>query len=122
MNPEASTPAGFSLVSGGPWNRFQEKLRLMGPETLNPGRRAALSIALTWVPLLALSAAQGLAVGDAVEVPFLRDFAAYTRFLIAIPLLILAEGLIGARSRPWRPISSARGSSARRIGRSTSRR
>ncbi len=91
----ASPAAGFSLATGGPWNRLQEKLGLLGPESLNPGRRAALSILVTWLPLLALSAAEGLAVGDTVKVPFLHDFAAYTRFLIATPLLILAEGLIG---------------------------
>ena len=32
-----------------------------------------------------------------MRLPFLYDFAAYTRFLIAIPLLILAEGLIERR-------------------------
>jgi len=50
---------------------------------------------LTWGVLLILSAAQGLAIGNAVKVPFLHDFAAYARFLVAIPMLILAEGLIG---------------------------
>ena len=49
---------------------------------------------VTWVPLLVFSAAQGLAIGDHVRLPFLYDFAAYARFLVAIPLLILAEGLI----------------------------
>jgi hypothetical protein len=50
---------------------------------------------LTWVPLLVLSAVQGLAMGHRVELPFLYDFAAYTRFLVAVPLLILAEGIEG---------------------------
>ena len=58
-------------------------------------RRAILSILLTWVPLLVLSAVQGLAIGHKVELPFLYDFAAYTRFLVAVPLLILAEGIEG---------------------------
>jgi hypothetical protein len=49
---------------------------------------------LTWVPLLVLSAVQGLAIGQHVNIPFLYDFAAHARFLVAIPLLILAEGLI----------------------------
>ncbi len=40
---------------------------------------------------------QGQAIGHQVRIPFLYDFAAYTRFLIAIPLLILAEGLIERR-------------------------
>jgi hypothetical protein len=48
-------------------------------------------------PLLLFSALQGLAIGDDVRLPFLYDFAAYARFLVAIPLLILAEGLIERR-------------------------
>jgi hypothetical protein len=92
--PESAS-AGFSLEAGGPWYHLLEKLRLVGPGSWNPGRRAALSVLLTWLPLLGLSAAQGMAIGGAVKVPFLYDFAAYTRFLVAIPLLILAEGLIG---------------------------
>lgn len=87
-----STPAAFSLEAGGPWYRLQVALGLFRSSA---SRRAALSMLVTWFPLLALSAAQGMAVGDAVRVPFLKDFAAYTRFLVAIPLLILAEGLIG---------------------------
>jgi hypothetical protein len=47
--------------------------------------------------LFVLSASQGLAIGDKVRIPFLQDFAAYTRFLLALPLLILAEALIERR-------------------------
>ncbi len=92
MRPPA---AGFSLVAGGPAHWLQAKLGLVGPESLRIARRALLSIVLTWGVLLVLSAAQGLAIGNAVKVPFLHDFAAYARFLVAIPMLILAEGLIG---------------------------
>lgn len=44
-----------------------------------------------------LSAAYGLAFGPRVKLPFLQDFAAYTRYLFAVPLLILAEGLVERR-------------------------
>lgn len=49
---------------------------------------------LTLILLLMLSAAQGLTTGRSMRIPFLYDFAAYTRFLVVIPLLILAEWLI----------------------------
>jgi hypothetical protein len=52
---------------------------------------------VTWIPLLVLSAVEGTAIGHRVRLPFLYDFAAYTRFLVAIPLLILAEGLVERR-------------------------
>jgi len=94
---EPSPPSSFSIAEGGPWYRLQEAVGLLKPSSPNPARRAALSTLLTWFPLFALSAAQGLAVGHTVRVPFLYDFAAYARFLVAIPLLILAEGLIGVR-------------------------
>ena len=92
MTPSA---AGFSFVAGGPAHWLQAKLGLVGPESLHLARRALLSTVFTWVVLLVLSAAQGLAIGGGVKIPFLYDFAAYARFLVAIPMLIVAEGLIG---------------------------
>jgi hypothetical protein len=95
MNGHPPSPTGFSLVEGGPAHWLQERLGLVGPGSLRLVRRALLSTVVTWGVLLVLSAVQGLAVGNSVKVPFLHDFAAYARFLVAIPMLILAEGLIG---------------------------
>lgn len=62
-------------------------------------RRAAVVLAaITWVPLLVLSAAGGLMFGG-VAVPFAYDIAAHVRFLVAVPLLVLAELPIAARLR-----------------------
>ena len=120
MSAHPPSTAGFSLVAGGPAHWLQERLGLVGPGSLRLVRRALLSTVLTWGVLLVLSAVQGLAVGNAVKVPFLHDFAAYARFLVAIPLLILAEGLIERRNRrTWRLTSAVRGSSPSRIVRST---
>ena len=94
MNPEPSSSPDFSLVAGGPTHRIQEKLGLVRPGWIPVLNRAALSTLVTWFVLLGLSAAQGLAIGTGVRIPFLYDFAGYARFLIAIPLLILAEGPI----------------------------
>ena len=55
---------------------------------------------ITWLPLLILSALAGRAWGDAVRVPFLRDVAVHTRFLLALPLLILAELMVHQSMRP----------------------
>ena len=97
MNPARSSEGDFSLVAGGPAHWLQQRLGLIKPGAPNLARRAAFSVLLTWVPLLVLSAAQGLAIGDKVRIPFLHDFAVYTPFLVAIPLLILAEGPIERR-------------------------
>ena len=81
-------------MEGGPSYRLQRRLGLIKQESPYLARRAALSVLVTWFPLLILSAVEGLAIGHKVRIPFLLDFAAYARSLVAIPLLILAEGPI----------------------------
>jgi hypothetical protein len=54
--------------------------------------RALGAILIAWVPMAVLSAVEGLALGPTRRESFLLDVAAYSRFLIALPLLILAEG------------------------------
>ena len=51
-------------------------------------------MATTWLPLLLLSLKDGLAFGNHVRVPFLYDFSMYGRFLLCLPLLLLAEVVI----------------------------
>ena len=94
MSAEPSSTATFSLVTGGPSYRLQQRLGLIKPESPYLARRAALSVLVTWFPMLILSAVEGLAIGHRVKIPFLYDVAAYARSLVAIPLLILAEGPI----------------------------
>src|SRR5262249_25969833 len=60
-------------------------------------RRAVALSFIAWVPLLVLTTIQGLALGNRVRIPFLYDFAVYTRFLVAMPLLVFAEAMIGPR-------------------------
>mgnify|MGYP003694419855 CR=1 FL=1 len=42
----------------------------------------------------------GRAWGDAVRVPFLVDIEVHARFLLALPLLIMAELVVHQRMRP----------------------
>ena len=49
--------------------------------------------------MLILSLLQGLAFGDRVELPYLWDFTVHIRFLICVPLLIIAEVVLDARTR-----------------------
>jgi hypothetical protein len=56
-------------------------------------------IVITWLPLLALSIAEGHAWGDSVKVPFLFDVDVHARFLLALPLLIVAELVVHRRMR-----------------------
>jgi hypothetical protein len=85
------------LTEGGPGDALMRRLKL-APLGLR-ARRAAVVLALVaWAPLLVLSVIQGLAIGG-VTIPFLYDLAAHVRFLVAVPVLLLAEIPIGARLR-----------------------
>lgn len=86
------------LTEGGPLYRIQKRLKLLSEREPRLWKVACLSILITWVPLFLLSAAQGTAFRTAtVAVPFLHDFATYTRFLVGVPILILAESILGPR-------------------------
>jgi hypothetical protein len=63
-------------------------------------RRVIVSVTITWLPLLVLAALEGNAwVGNAA-VPFLRDIEVHSRFLVALPLLVIAELVVHQRMRP----------------------
>src|SRR5215471_6580803 len=87
----------FLLMEGGPLYRLQRRLGLIREGAPRVVRRAFLGFLLTWVVLFILSAIRHEAFGHDVDVPFLRDFSAYTRFVITIPLLIFAEVILGPR-------------------------
>jgi hypothetical protein len=93
-------PDGFSLVLGGPLYQLWRRAHLAG-DTLELLRRRIIVIALiAWLPLLILSVLEGHAWGSAVTMPFLRDVEVHVRFLIALPLLVVAELVVHQRMRP----------------------
>ena len=97
MDSDPHKPA-LLLTAGGPLYRIEKRLKLIGERSPQVLRVAGLSIIVTWVPLFILSAMQGAAFHTTtVVVPFLDDFATYTRFLVAMPVLILAETFLGPR-------------------------
>jgi hypothetical protein len=61
-------------------------------------RRILVISLLAWLPLLVLSLVEGRALGG-VAVPFLGDVDAHLRFLLALPLLIVAELVVYQRMR-----------------------
>lgn len=95
------TPAEeqLALEQGGPAWRIWLRTGLAPTEPKRLAGRALLFAAICWLPLLALSARAGLAQGDSVRVPFLRDFSAYARFVFAVVLLVLADAAVPARLR-----------------------
>jgi hypothetical protein len=77
----------------GPYNRIQAYLGLIRRDALRVGHRALLAGLVAWVPLVVLTAAQGLLVRSDPRESFLLDLSAHTRYLVALPLLIIAEAV-----------------------------
>lgn len=80
----------FSIVLGGPLFQLLMRLRLTTPTLELLKKRILFFLLFAWLPLLVLSLIEGKAWGG-VKIPFLFDMEAQTRFLIALPLLIIAE-------------------------------
>jgi hypothetical protein len=80
----------FSLVLGGPLFQIFRRAHLSG-SALELLRRRVLIISLfAWLPLAVLSAIEGHLLGSQ-NLTFLRDVELHVRFLVALPVLILAE-------------------------------
>jgi hypothetical protein len=93
-------PYDFSLVLGGPLYQLLRRAYLCGEALELLVRRILVFSLLAWLPLLVLSAWSGQALGGGTTVPFLLDVESHVRFLVALPLLILAELVIHVRMRP----------------------
>jgi len=93
-------PYDFSVILGGPLYQIVRRAHLSG-DALELLRRRIVTISLVaWLPLLILSTLGGRAWGDAVAVPFLLDIEVHARFLLTLPLLIVAELVVHQRMRP----------------------
>jgi len=72
--------------------RWQRKLGLAPDDGMGLVRRALFFAMLAWLPLAAWAFLQGHALPGVVAEPLLTHFGINVRCLVAIPLLILAEG------------------------------
>jgi hypothetical protein len=93
-------PYDFSIVLGGPLYQLLRRSHLAG-DTLELLRRRVLTLSLfAWIPLLVLSLFEGRLWDGGVTVPFLRDIDVHVKFLVALPLLVVAELVVHQRIRP----------------------
>jgi hypothetical protein len=92
-------PRDFSLVLGGPIYQLLRRSHLTDDALGLVQQRIIVLSVFSWLPLLALSALQGKALGGSAAVPFLLDVEVHVRFLVAIPLLIAAELIVHQRMR-----------------------
>lgn len=89
----------FSLVLGGPLFQLLRRSHLSDNALELVRRRIIVISLLAWMPLLALSALEGQALGGRAAVPFLLDAEVHVKFLLALPLLIIAELVVHQRMR-----------------------
>ena len=74
-------------MRGGPFYKAQHALRLIRLNEWNLGRRIMMLTAVTWLPLVLLTALLNpVGLGS-----LLRDYRVYSRFLIAIPVLLIGK-------------------------------
>jgi len=93
-------PYDFSLFLGGPLYQIFRRAHLSGDTLELLRRRVIVIVLLVWLPLLVLSVMESLAWGGGVTMPFLYDVDVHVRFLIALPLLLVAELVVHQRMRP----------------------
>jgi hypothetical protein len=89
----------FSLVLGGPIFQLLRQAHLTDDAQELVKQRIIIISLFTWLPLLVLSALEGKLLGGSAAVPFLLNTEVHVRFLIAIPLLIIAELVVHRRMR-----------------------
>jgi hypothetical protein len=92
-------PPDFSLVLGGPLYQMLRRAHLTGSTRESLRRQVVLSVLVSWVPLAVLSLAQDHFLGGA-KLSFFRDIETHVRFLVSLPVLILAETLVHQRLWP----------------------
>lgn len=65
--------------------------------TVRIGRLVLILVGVVWLPVLALTLANGTAYDSATAVPLLGDFLFYGRYLVALPLLVLLHPMVDRR-------------------------
>ena len=90
----------FSLILGGPLFQLLRRAHLADDAMMLVSQRVIVIVLLAWLPLLMLSTLEGRVLGGNVVVPFLFDVEVHVRYLVALPLLIIAELVVHRRMRP----------------------
>jgi hypothetical protein len=87
----AMPPSDDALFESGPPSALQRKVGLIKGEKLNVGRRAVLVVLVGWAPLVILAIAQSLILHIDGVTSLFWEVGAHARYLVAAPLLIIAE-------------------------------
>ncbi|MCX7892070.1 MAG: hypothetical protein N2544_06870 [Burkholderiales bacterium] len=94
----ADPALGLSLVRGDALFRLQRRVGLIPAHGLGLVRRAVFWSLFAWLPVVLWAIHAGRALPGVPGEPLLAHFGIHARFLVAVPLLILAEGPVHAAS------------------------
>lgn len=87
--------AGKSIFEEARHVTVLRRMRLIKPEhRAAAGRRILFAMAIGWLPLAIICLVQWLFLHNTASVAFFSDVAAYARFLLAVPALILSDYII----------------------------
>ncbi|MGH8480007.1 MAG: hypothetical protein ACREXK_10600 [Gammaproteobacteria bacterium] len=84
---------GISLVRDDLLFRIQRRIGLIPSRGLGIVRRAIFFALLAWLPIVVWAGYAGRALPGVADEPLLQHFGIHARFLVAVPLLILGEGM-----------------------------
>jgi hypothetical protein len=90
---ETGTVPGDGLFADGPPRRLEAWVGLHPYRPASAFRAAAIA----WLPLALLSVGQAAFAGWSLLQSFAWDIAAHARYLIALPILVFAEGFVAPR-------------------------
>jgi hypothetical protein len=82
------------ITESSPTYAILKKLKLEVGENSNVIRKVLFFCSITWVPLLIITLIEGNALNKNIQLPFLIDYVIYTRFLISLPVIFVAEKFI----------------------------
>lgn len=95
---EYTTSESFSIIRGGLMERALELLHVIIPSgNKNTLRKIIFFISITWIPLLILTLVSGLFWTESIQMNFFEDFPVHLRFLVAVPMLLIAEIIVDRR-------------------------
>src|SRR5579862_4386525 len=89
----------FSLVMGGPIFQLFRRAHLTGDNLELLHRRVLAIVTFAWLPMLILDLVASRH-GNPGRLTFLQDVEVQARFLVTLPVLIVAELIVHSRIRP----------------------
>jgi hypothetical protein len=84
------------VTRGGHLYRVLRRAGFQTPAPLATSKAAIVLALVAWLPLLLLSLGEAPRIGT-VPIPFLRDFSTALRFLVTLPILLLADSVLEPR-------------------------